>query len=112
MQLSTDEVNPFCANKICYFMWPIMLSVINWPKVCRNLFENVMLVNRKGGAKSVDPYLEVVVDEIMTLSETLFYDGYKDEQFCFLVHLHNYVLDYPGLNKVFCCTGAGALHVQ
>ena len=114
VQLSTDGVNPFSANKICYSMWPIMLSVLNWPKVCRNLFENVMLVgvipaNGKGEAKSVDPYLEVVVDEIMTLSENLFYDGYKDEQFCFRVHLHNYVLDYPGLNKVFCCSGAGAL---
>ena len=114
VQLSTDGVNPFSANKICYSMWPIMLSVLNWPKVCRNLFENVMLVgvipaNGKGEAKSVDPYLEVVVDEIMTLSENLFYDGYRDEQFCFRVHLHNYVLDYPGLNKVFCCSGAGAL---
>ena len=44
VQLSTDGVNPFSANKICYSMWPIMLSVLNWPKVCRNLFENVMLV--------------------------------------------------------------------
>lgn len=74
VQLSTDGVNPFSANKICYSMWPIMLSVLNWPKVCRNLFENVMLVgvipaNGKGEAKSVDPYLEVVVVEIMTLSE-------------------------------------------
>ena len=30
MQLSTDGVNPFSANKICYSMWPIMLSVLNW----------------------------------------------------------------------------------
>ena len=114
VQLSTDGVNPFSGNKICYSMWPIMLSVLNWPKVCHNLFENVMLAgcipaNRKGEAKSVDPYLEVVVDEIMALSETLFYDGYKDEQFCFHVHLHNYVLDYLGLNKVFCSTGVRAL---
>ena len=55
VQLSTDGVNPFSANKICYSMWPIMLSVLNWPKVCRHLFENVMLVgvipaNRKGEA--------------------------------------------------------------
>lgn len=78
VQLSTDGVNLFSANKICYSMWPIMLSVLNWPKVC--LFENVMLVgvvpaNGKGEAKSVAPYLKVVVDEIMTLSENLFYDG-------------------------------------
>jgi len=114
VQLSTDGVNPFSANKISYSMWPLMLSVLNWPKVCRNHYENIMLVgvipaNGKDEPKSVDPYLEVVVDEIMTLSENLFYDGYRDEQFCFRVHLHNYVLDYPGLNKVFRCTGAGAL---
>ena len=41
VQLSTDGVNPFSADKICYSMWQIMLSVLNWPKVCRNLFENV-----------------------------------------------------------------------
>lgn len=60
-------------------MWLIMFSVFYWFKVCRNFFENVMLVNRKGGVKLVDLYLEVVVDEIMILFEILVYDGYKDE---------------------------------
>lgn len=60
-------------------MWLIMFSVFNWFKVCYNFFENVMLVNRKGGVKLVDLYLKVVVDEIMILFEILFYDGYKDE---------------------------------
>lgn len=36
VQLSTDGVTPFSANKICYSMWPIMLSVLNWPKYCRS----------------------------------------------------------------------------
>ena len=114
LQLNTDGVNPFSANKICYPMWPIMLSVLNWLKYCRNRFENLMLVgvisaNGKEEPRSVDPYLEIVVDELMVLSGTSFYDGYKEEYFTFQVHLHNYVLDYPGLNKVFRCTGAGAL---
>lgn len=113
-QFSTDGVNPFSVNKISYSMWPIMLSVLNWPKTCRNHFENVMLVgvipaNGKEEPKSVDPYIEVLVDELMQLSGTTFYDAYKGESFTFRVRLHNYVLDYPGLNKVFCSTGAGAL---
>ena len=114
VQLSTDGVNPFSANKISYSMWPIMLTVLNWPKTCRNHFENIMLVgvipaNGKEEPKSVDPYIEVLVDELMQLSGTTFYDAYKEEKFTFRVRLHNYVLDYPGLNKVFCSTGAGAL---
>lgn len=44
VHLSTDGVNPFSANKITYSMWPIMLSVLNWPKTHRNRFENIMLV--------------------------------------------------------------------
>ena len=45
----------------------------------------------------------------MQLSGTTFYDAYKEESFTFCVRLHNYVLDDPGLNKVFCSTGTGAL---
>lgn len=82
VQLSTDGVNPFSANKICYPMWPIMLSVLNWPKYCQNRFENLTLVgaisaNGKEEPRSVDPYLEIVVDELMALSGTSFYEGYK-----------------------------------
>lgn len=82
VQLSTDGVNPFSANKICYPLWPITLSVLNWPKYCQNRFENLMLVgvisaNGKEELRSVDHYLEIVVDELMALSGTSFYDGYK-----------------------------------
>lgn len=69
----------------------------------------VIPANGKEEPRSVDPYLEIVVDELMALSGTSFYDGYKEEYFTLQVHFHNYVLDYPGLNKVFRCNGAGAL---
>ena len=114
VHLSTDGVNPFSANKITYSMWPIMLSVLNWPKTHRNRFENIMLVgiipaNGKEEPKSVDPYIEVLVDEVMELCGTTFYFFifFQRESFTFRVPFHNYVLDYPGLNKVFCSTGVG-----
>ena len=114
LQFSTDGVNPFSVNKISYSMWPIMVTVLNLPKTCRNNFENVMLAgiipaNNKEEPKSVDPYVEVLVDELLGLCETTFYDGFREEEFLFRLQLHNYVLDYPGLNKVFCCAGSGAL---
>ena len=75
LQFSTDGVNPFSVNKISYFMWPIMVTVLNLPKTCRNNFENVMLAgiipaNIKEEPESVDPYVEVLVDELLGLCET------------------------------------------
>lgn len=101
-------------NKISYSMWPINVTVLNLPKTCRNNFENVMLAgiipaNNKEEPKSVDPYVEVLVDELLGLCETRFYDSFREEEFLFRLQLHNYVLDYLGLNKVFCCDGSGAL---
>lgn len=113
-QLSTDGVNPFSSNKVVYSMWPIMLTVLNLPKRIRNLFSNMMLVgiipgNGNQEPKHLDPFLEVVVDELLSLSGSTFYDGYKKAPFEFKVQLLSYVLDYPGLNKVFLSTGANAL---
>lgn len=67
MQLNTDGLNPFSANKISYSMCPIMLSILNWPKTCRNHFENIMLfgiipANGKEEQKSLDPSIEVLDD--------------------------------------------------
>lgn len=81
LQLSTDGVNPFSGNKVVYSMWPVMLTVLNLPKRLRNLFANMLLVGiipGNGGhePKSVDPYLEIVVDELLTLSGSQFYDAF------------------------------------
>lgn len=114
IQFSTDGVNPFSSNKVCYSMWPVMVTILNLPKVMRNKYEHVMLAgiipaNGKHEPKSIDPYLEVLVDELMELDGAVFYDAFNCENFKFQVRLHNYVLDYPGLNKTFSCVGAGAL---
>ena len=33
IQLSTDRVNPFNSNKVCYSMWPVMVTILNLPKI-------------------------------------------------------------------------------
>ena len=90
-----------------------MQMVLNLPKRITNLFSNMMLVgiipgNGDHKAKSIDPYLEVVVDELLALSGTAFYDVYSKAPFDFKVYILCYVLDYLGLNKLFRCTGANA----
>ena len=105
LQLSTDGVNPFSCNKVAYSMWPIMLSMLNLPRNVRSLFGNIILAE----PKNIDPYLEVVVDEILDLSGVTFFDAFKGAPFTFKVSLLNYVLDYPGLGKVFTAAGPTAL---
>ena len=115
LQLSTDGVNPFSCNKVSYSMWPIMLCMLNLPRCVRNLFSSLMLAGvipaQQGGGepKSIDPYLEIVVDELLELSGIDFYDGHLKEPFKFKVRLMNYVLDYPGLTKIFSAVGVTAL---
>ena len=115
LQLSTDGVNPFSCNKVAYSMWPITLSMLNLPRNVRSLFGNIMLAGivpaQADGhePKNIDPYLEVVVDEILDLSGVTFFDAFKGAPFTFKVSLLNYVLDYPGLGKVFTAAGPTAL---
>jgi len=95
-------------------MWPVMLTVLHFPKHLRNLFENMLLVGiipGNGGhePKKVDPYLELVVDEILKLSGSQFYDAFRKSPFMLKVKILNYVLDFLGLNKVFSAVGANAL---
>ena len=115
LQLCTDGVNPFSSNKVNYSMWPIMFSVLNLPKEVRNTYQNIMLVGivpaqvEGKEPKSLDPYLEIVVDELLDLSEATFYDGYRKVEFAFKIDIFNYVLDYPGLTKVLSAAGPNAL---
>ena len=115
LQLSTDGVNPFSSNKVSYSMWPIMLSNLNLPRSVRSYFGNIMLVGvipaQDGGGepRKLDPYLEIVVDELLSLTGKTFYDAYKRESFEFKCSLLNFVLDYPGCAKIFNAAGPTAL---
>ena len=115
LQLSTDGVNPFSSNKVNYSMWPIMLTALNLPRNVRNLFENIMLAGivpaqtEGQEPKHLDPYLEIVVDEVLELSGATFFDAFRNASFTFKVALMSYVLDYPGLGKVFTAAGQTAL---
>ena len=108
------SVNPFSHNRVAYSMWPIMLTLLNPPRHMRNCFNSMFLLgiipgNGSKQPKNLDPYLEVVVDELLQLSGgATLYDAYQDAPFKLKAEILLYVLDYPGLGKVMKMAGSGA----
>ena len=114
LSLCLDGLNPWNKNKTNYSMWPIVLGQLNLPQMIRNLFGNLILVGiipaqREGKEPfHLDPYLEVLVDELLCLTDCRIYDAYKDEVFNAKVDILIHVLDYQGIRKVFHMTGTGS----
>ncbi len=110
----TDGVNPFCHNKVSYSMWPIMLTLLNLPRSMRNRFTSILLVgiipaNGTKEAKSLNPYLNILVDELIEMSNTILFDAYRNAPFKCKVAVLLHILDYPGIGKVMSVVGSGGL---
>lgn len=111
LALCTDGVNPFAHNRVVYSMWPIMLTLLNLPW---KLFSNILLVgivpgNEGKEAKSLDPFLEVLVDELLLISGSTLYDAYTGAPFKAKASILLHVLDYPGITKVMGVVGSGGI---
>ena len=73
LALCTDGVNPFSHNKVSYSMWPIMITLLNLPRKFRNRFGSILLTgiipaNGTKEPKNLNPYLDILVDELIELS--------------------------------------------
>lgn len=115
LALCTDGVNPFAHNRVSYSMWPIMLTLLNLPRNMRNRFGSMFLVgiipsNGSQEPKNLNPYLDILVDELLEICNTTMYDSYKKAPFPCKVHLLLHILDYPGISKVFSVVGSGGLN--
>ena len=114
LSLCTDGVNPFAHNKVSYSMWPIMLSLLNLPRNMRYHFGSILLVgiipsNGTQEPRSLNPYLEILVDELLKLSGSTLYDAYQKAPFKCKVAVLLYILDYPGISKVLSVIGSGGI---
>ena len=95
-------------------MWPMMLTLLNLPREMRNSFSNILLLgvvpgNGSHEPQNLDPYVEVMIDELIQISRSdAIYDAYKNEPFKLKVEILLYTLDYPGLGKVLKMLGSGA----
>lgn len=114
LSLCLDGLNPWSKNKCNYSMWPIVLGQLNLPRNIRYHFANLLLVGiipsqtQGKEPKHLDPFLEVLVDEILSLSSCKIYDAYRKAPFQVKVDIMIYILDYQGLGKLFCLTGTGS----
>ena len=64
--------------------------------------------NGRHEAKSIQPFLEVLLDELITLSNATLYDAYQQATFQLKVEILLHILDYPGIAKVFNIADTGA----
>ena len=111
--LCTDGVNPFSQNRVSYSMWPIVMTLLNLPRPVRFLPSSLFLVGIVPGngikePKTLQPYLDIIVDELLSLSNWPLYDAYQEAPFTLKADILYYTLDYPGIGKVFNRMGSGA----
>jgi len=89
-------------------MWPIFLIPLNLPHHMRTTSGSMMLMGLIPGPqelKSTDPYLDILVDDMLDMNELMVYDAYKDEKFQLRANIVLHIFDYPGQNKVLHCQG-------
>ena len=106
--LCIDGTNPFSKEKNSYSMWPIILSFLNLPSSLRRtagFLQLVGIIPGKNEPKNIDPYLDVLIDEIKSLNSKQIYDAHQQNWFSLQVELLLHVADYPGQNKLFHCHG-------
>ncbi len=111
--LNTDGVNPYSQNRVSYSMWPIILTLLNLPRQFRCTFGNFWLVGTVPGngtkePRTMDPYIEILVDELLSITNQILFDAYQGASFQLKVNVLLYILDYPGIAKVFNVMGANA----
>ena len=106
--LCTDGMNPFSKEKVAYSMWPITLSILNLPSHIRTKFGSLLLVGIIPGSKeprNMDPYLQLVIEDVRSFSSYEIIDSYRNIPIRLQASIVLNILDYPGHNKVFKCTG-------
>lgn len=110
--MCTDGVNPFAHNKVTYSMWPLTLTMLNLPRKTGNNFASILLVgiipgNGTKEAFNLNPYIDIMVDELLELSSSTLFDSYQNAPFKCKVAILLYILDYPGIGKVMSVVGSG-----
>lgn len=86
LALCTDGVNPSSHNRVTYSMWPIVLTLLNLPRKFRNKFSSILLVgiipgNGTKEASNLNPYLDILVDELLEMSSLTLFDAYQQAPF-------------------------------
>ena len=104
LALCLDGVNPFSSMQIDYSLWPIELSILNFPAKLRKSSSGIMIGGiipgiGTGEPKSLEPYMELLVEELLSLQDCKMADE-NGKLLNVSVKLLNFVLDFPAIGKV------------
>ena len=85
------------------------------PTMKNEVSQNILLLgivpaNNTKEPHKITPHLELVVDELLYLSNRTMYDSYQQAPFKVKVDILIFILDYPGIGKVMNVTGSGAVY--
>ena len=78
------------------------------PRHERNLANSMILaaiIPGRSEPKNMDPYLDVLLDELEQICGIETYDAHSNSTFHMKAELFFHVLDYPGQAKLFHCQG-------
>ena len=67
-----------------------------------------MPANKSKEPHNLNPYLDILVDELLEITGSTVFDAYRNAPFTLKVELLLYILDYPGICKLFGIVGSGA----
>ncbi|XP_071135395.1 uncharacterized protein [Mytilus edulis] len=115
LALFTDGVNPNKHLSTQKSMWPLLLTWINLPVQIRQLLGPMLLVGiipsgRNGSEpKSLEPYIDLLVDEILKLSEFPTYNSYRKAPVKVKVALLQFLCDIPAYSKLLHISGHSGL---
>ena len=115
MSFCSDGVNPLKTMHLVYSMWPLMVSILNFPVALRKSVGGILLVgvipgNGRKEAYHMDPYLDILVDELLVLAHcNIYYPAHMSAPIEIKVRLLQYVLDFPGISKVLKQPSTGAI---
>uniref|UniRef100_A0A7M5XIY5 DUF4218 domain-containing protein n=2 Tax=Clytia hemisphaerica TaxID=252671 RepID=A0A7M5XIY5_9CNID len=112
LSFCTDGVNPLKSLDKEYSMWPLMIQVLNFPPAFRKNFAGIQLLgiipgNGTKEPKHLEPYLEVMVEELQELSNCTMYI-HNEEKHC-QAKVLQFVHDFPAIAKVMHTQAQGGL---
>ncbi|CAG2228214.1 unnamed protein product [Mytilus edulis] len=114
LALFTDGVNPNKNTAALKSMWPIILTWITLPQDIRYVLGPMMLLGIVPGhgrkePKSLDPYISILVDELLVNMESKMYDSHKEAPVTVKIALLQYLCDIPAFSKLLHLSGQAAL---
>lgn len=113
--LNTDGVNPFHSHGVQYSFWPLIFVIYNLPKHLRTRPGSLMLYgiipgkrdrDGRGVEPSLEPYQELVVEELLKLVSLEVYSAYSKAPISVRMELLVYLMDIQAYSNYFRMTGA------